>query len=488
MKKREIFIVIAVILFGLIYNEVKSGGDFEIRFFEGCNVSPRHLVDKRNPHDYTREEIRYTVDEVAGLEIENSAGSISVERSGEDGGSMLIQPLVRVYHRSKSKADKIAKDIKFKVRTVSVTETAEAENTGAEQPADASRNDKLKVRIVVLPEEGFPYRRVRVHFKVIIPEGIDLDLWNRYGDIDIDGTGKNIVLDCKYGDVTVKNIAQLPQRKLKIRHRYGDVYLSQIKNAVDLTTKYSRLKVDNLTALKLDCAYTRATIEEIEKDVNVDNASHSSIKLKKAQKVAIDARSTRIKLDGVAEGVTVENSHNYIYLDNIRGDVLVKGRDCKIKLADIVCDNLVIRNSYDYVGLKRITAKTIDLVLDHGRLDLAFDRVDERISIKNTHSRIRMWYPENVNPAFNVNLRHGDIRNRTQVEMDVLKERGKTTLNSGDFDGKPEISITSSYGDIELNRFTPEIAEKPAKPEKAEKTVLPEKPEKPAPKAEKEKQ
>lgn len=487
MKKREIFIVIAVILFGLIYNEVKTGGDIEISFFEGCNVSPRHLVDKRHPHDYNREEIRYSLDKVAAVEIENSAGSISVERTGENGGEIVIQPMVRVYHRTESRAEKISRDITIKSRTLVINESAETRDnsTAAEQPANASQLEKL--RIVVLPEEDFPYRRVRVHFNVKIPEGIDLDLWNRYGNIDIDNCGKNINLDNKYGDVSVKNITPLTpgersRKKLKIRHRYGDVDLSQIKRAVDLTSRYSRLKAYNISALELDCAYTRATIEEIEKDVNVENASHSSIKLKNAQKVTIDGRSTRIKLDGVTNGVNVENSHNYIYMDNIQGNILVKARNCKIKLADVVSDSIVLRNSYDYVGLKRIIAKNIDLVLDHGRLDLAFDRVDQRINIKNTHSRIRIWYPETVTPAFNLSLRHGKVINRTQVEMDVLTEREQTTFSSGEFDGTPEIIVTNTYGNVEFNRFTPLPVEKP------EKTVLPEKPETPLPKAEKEKQ
>ena len=76
MKKREIFIVIVLIAFGIIYNSYKSG-DFEISFYEGCSVDSRSLLDKRSLTRFVQEEIRCPHDHIKKIEIENLAGSIT---------------------------------------------------------------------------------------------------------------------------------------------------------------------------------------------------------------------------------------------------------------------------------------------------------------------------------------------------------------------------------------------------------------------------
>ena len=57
MKKKEILIVIVVIAFGVIYNFVKSG---DVRFYSGCSVGSRELLDRKHPVSFFQEEIEFT--------------------------------------------------------------------------------------------------------------------------------------------------------------------------------------------------------------------------------------------------------------------------------------------------------------------------------------------------------------------------------------------------------------------------------------------
>jgi hypothetical protein len=445
MKKRDIFIVIVVIAFGVIYNAFESG-DFTIDF-EGCSYDSKSLMDKRSPNDFPLEEIIH--EDIQTLEIENPAGSIRILKSGEQDSKIRILPVVRVYHKRKSRAREIARDIKVSTRI--------------------KEDGGKKLLVTGLPNEDFPYRRARILIKVYLPEPgeVDLDLWNRYGDLEINECGKNITVNMKDGDMVVKRIG--PEgNPVKIRHRYGKVTLLDIQRPVDLFSKYSRLKVGNVHSLKLDCSNARATVSNVEKETNVDHASYAYLTMNNLHDVTVDARLTRIKLDDVKGQVRIKNSNQSIYLDNIEGNVFVKARDCRLKMDRVTADTVVVNNSYDRVQMNGLNAKTVDVVLKNGRLDMEFLKVEERINIKNKHSRITLKYPESLKPYFTIEVRHGDIYNNTPIEMKILEEKTWKKINTANHEEKPQIIVNNSYGNVHLYNSSGTV-EKEKKEKKAEK-------------------
>jgi hypothetical protein len=454
MKKREIFIVIALIAFGIIYNAYKTG-DIEIGFYEGCSVDSTSLLDKNHLNTFPQEEIRYSHDDVKKIEIENPAGDIIVEKApeGEYENSIRIIPEIRVYHRNKDQAHKIYKEIKISTRTIDsdTTKKIDKESAGTEQ-----EQTQKKLHIIVAPDEAFPYRRARVQFKLIIPQTVELDLWNRYGDIDIDNCGKNISLNGKYGDIRVRHV----NSQVKIRHRYGIAVVEDIRDAVDLTSRYSKIKIEDVAALKLNCSNARMTIEGVKNETEIDNASHSLITMKDSRKVTIDARYTRIKLENINDGVSIKNSHENIYMKNIKGNVRVKARHCKIILEGAVSDMVDIANSYDPIRLEGLSARSVGIMLDNGRLDIAFDRIEESVNIKNTYSRISLEYPPSIQPLFSIHVRHGRIVNQTSIQMAILEERGRVSVKAGTMEGKPQMIIDNSYGDVLLKNSAARTEEK----------------------------
>jgi hypothetical protein len=454
MKKREIFIVIVLIAFGIIYNSYKSG-DIEISFYEGCSVDSRSLLDKRSPNHFVQEEIRCSYDEIKKIEIENPAGSIEVEKQSAVEGKgdskseienenkiekmIRIIPEIHVYHRDGEKAQEIYKKIKIKTRTYDMVEAEESAGTEA-------KPKYKKLHITVAPGESFPYRRVRVHFKLIIPGSLELDLWNRYGNMEINGCGKNISLNGKYGDIRVRHI----DSNLKIRHRHGNAAVEDIKDAVDLDSRYSKIRIKDVSQLQLDCSHSRVFIAGVKKETNIDHAAYSVIKLEDSRKITLDGKHTKITMENIEEGASVKNSHETIYMRNVRGNVQVKARHCKVVVKQVVSDEVVIKNSYGSVRCDEISAKNVTIMLKNGKLDIAFDRIEEQINIRNRYSRIRLKYPQSLQPLFSIHVRHGSIVNRTPVEMAILKEGSGAAVNAGTMEGKPGISIENTYGDVFL--------------------------------------
>lgn len=457
MKKREIFIVIVLIAFGILYNFYKSG-DIEISFYEGCSVDSRSLLDKRSLTRFVQEEIRCSHDQIKKIEIENPAGSITVEKnstveSKADSESEIenenkientirIVPEIHVYHRDAAKAQEIYKRIKIESRTYDLVEGEEPGPTAG----TGSNPTYKKLHITVSPEESFPYRRVRVHFKLTIPESAELDLWNRYGNMEINGCGKNISLNGKYGDIRVRHI----DSNLKIRHRHGNAAVEDIKDAVDLSSRYSKIKIKDVSQLKLNCSHSRVFIAGVKKETDIDHAAYSVITMEDSQKITIDGRHTKIKMENIEEGASVKNSHETIYMRNVKGNVQVKARHCKVVVKQAVSDKVVVKNSYGSVWCDEISAKNVTIMLNNGKLDIAFDRIEERINIRNRYSRIRLEYPQALQPLFSIHVRHGSIVNQTPLEMAILKERSGADVNASTMEGKPEISIDTTYGDVFL--------------------------------------
>jgi hypothetical protein len=430
MKKRDLIIVIVVLAFGMIYNFVESG---EIVFSEGCSFSNRALRDRQHPNPFPREEMTFDAADVKKIEIDNRAGGIEIVKAEDD--TISISPEVRVYHRKKDRAQKIEKDIE-------ITSSIDGGDT---------------LKIAIKPDERFPYTRVRVYFKVTVPENTELDMWNRFGDIDITGVGKKIKADGKHGDVKIRNV----DSDLKVRHRHGKVILRNIKGAVDLSSRHSRISIENIVELKLNTAHAIVAIEKVEKMSEID-ISHSRFAFQHGNGLKLAGRHNRLKLQNITNGVKVTDSHSSISLKDAGGDINIKGRHSGIRLERVAAGEVVIRDSYDYVTIEDISAKSLDVLMSHGRLTLDLRAIEERINIKAKHTTLRLSYPQSIQPLFNIELVYGNLKNRTDTEFTVLKERHRLRLNS--IEGSPGIIINNKYGDLYLNHNSLKPIT-PAKPE-----------------------
>jgi DUF4097 and DUF4098 domain-containing protein YvlB len=443
MKKRDIIIVIAAIAFGLIYNAVKSG-DFDIRFHKGVPVATWQLKDKSYPNNFAGEEIQYA--QVDKIEIRNIAGDIEVEKAALNANEtsdpgIRIYPFIRVYHRNKRKAEEISK--KIKINTVLATETVESDNL-------PGKKEKKKVRIEVKSMEDFPLRRARVRFKLVIPETVELNLRNRYGDMEIDGCGTNISLDGKHGDISVKHV----DSAVEINHKNGRVVVTDVQNNVHLSSRNSRIRINNVSDLKLDCYLANLDISQVENKVNIENAAYSTITMEEGNEFSAACRHTKIKLKNIKNNVQIKNSHQSITMRKIKGNIHINANNCRINLDEITSGNVVIKNAHKYVNIDKISAENLDILMSEGDLDIAFDQIKEKLNIKNRHSKVTLIYPSSVRPVFNIQARYGSVTNRTSEELSVLKERGQELVTSSHLEGKPEITINTTYGDVWLETRT----------------------------------
>ena len=416
MKRKEILLIIAVIAFGVIYNFVKSG---DIRFYSGCSVGSRELLDRKHPVRFIQKEIEFPAGTIGKIKINNPAGDIEVEKSKDD--SILVKPVIRVYHKNKDRAQEICGTVQVSTR-----------KTGK------------KIVIGVDSDERFPYRRVRVGFKCLIPEDVELDLKNRYGDIDIKDAGQDIKIDESHGNLFIKNI----DSTLKVKSHHGRLRLYDIKDQIELSSNHSRIKIKNVASIIVKCSHANLYINDVKEETEIIYASYSLLDIEKANYLYIDAKHTKINLENIKEGVKINNSHAPIYMKDITGNINIKAKQCKIALDNVISDYLTIKNSYNDIDIEDISGKNLNLLLKNGDLTIAFDNIEEGINIKTEHADVELEYPNPVKPAFNITSKNGRIINRTAAELTVLEENQKRMVNIPE--GKPQIIIDTLYGDVIL--------------------------------------
>lgn len=426
MKKREIILVIAVIAFGVTYNSIKTG---DIRFYSGCSPDSRELLDKRFPVEFPQKELQYVVKEtdaaaIRKLKINNPAGDIEVGKSIDN--IIRITPVIRVYHKDKDKAGDISGDIKL-----------------------ITRENGEEISIDVESNERFPYNRVRLGFKCLVPAKVELELKNRYGNIDINDTGQDINIDARYGDVFVKNV----ESPLNVKSYSGLVRLYDIKGDIQLDSNYSRVKIRNTTSLKLKCTHANLVIADVKEGIEITRSSYCDLEIENAGRLNIDAKHTKLKLEKITGGVVLANTYEPISMTNIQGDININAKQCRINVTNAVGDFLVVQNSYSDVVIDGFSGKTLDANLKNSELDVTFENIREKISINTSYADVTLKYPGTVGPAFDINSVNGKIFNSTTAKLTVQEEREKRWLKIQE--GKPQITIDAKYADVFLKNITP---------------------------------
>ncbi|HLP49207.1 MAG TPA: DUF4097 family beta strand repeat-containing protein [Candidatus Kapabacteria bacterium] len=425
MKKREIILIVAAIAFGIIYNSVKSG---DIHFTSGCSPDSRGLLDRKNPVEFPQKEIQYIHKEsdivsIRQIKINNPAGDIEVGKSIDN--IIRITPVIRVYHQDKKEAGDIYKHIRLLTQ-----------ETGG------------KVTIDVEAGEKFPYRRVRLSFKCLIPDGVELDLKNRYGNIDINDAGQNLIIDQRYGDLFIKNVAS----SLNVKNDNGLVRLYDINGDIQLDSSHSRVKIKNIPSLKLECSHADLYITDVKEGITVSDAGYSDFEIENTGRLNVEARHTEMKLANIKGGVVVTDTHGSLFLADIQGDIDIKARQCRIDVNKAMGDFLIVKDSYNDVVIDGFSGKVMDAQLEHGELNVSFENITERLSIKTSYADVTLKYPGSVRPAFNINSSNGKILNNTTAQLNILEDKEKHSLIT--LEGKPQIIIDTQYADVSLKNTT----------------------------------
>ena len=86
---------------------------------------------------------------------------------------------------------------------------------------------------------------------ILVPADIYLELANKYGNIYVETTNRDLRIDLDYGDISLGNI----NAKLNLDMSYSEGAISGIKDG-DIFLSYSDLEMEDANALRIDMKYS----------------------------------------------------------------------------------------------------------------------------------------------------------------------------------------------------------------------------------------
>lgn len=401
MKKRDLFIVVFAVAFGLLYQFFKDG---DVKFFEGCSVKKHNLRDKGYPNRSKLKDV--VLKGVSAISIRNPAGSISLNTA--EGEETEIKIFSIIYSKRKKIAEKIAKNISALIEKKEST-----------------------AHITISNGENFPYSRVRININIAVPSEVNLDIKNRYGDIIINVPSNKTVINEKYGDIKIL----YPVNNLELSCRYSKVKVNDIIEGCNISSsKYSYFEISGSGSLNIKTSYSKLFIN------NYDTKKEISIK-------GLTSKFSFSKIE--ASDLNIKNSNGRIYLENIKVDSSkIISNNCKINIDKMISGDTIIKNSYAGVKINELKGDSINILIKNLDMNFYIGKSINTVNISAKYSDIDLFLKKDISPFFDINATYGEIKNNTSLAFLTSKEKHKIRLSGG---GKaPKIVIFSNYSDIKL--------------------------------------
>jgi hypothetical protein len=314
----------------------------------------------------------YIVNSDAGINIDNSYGTIFVTTWDED--KIEIDVLIKVSGDSEKWVNqKLAGiDVDFIALKTMVTAKTTFENANTKSNG---RNNNFEV-----------------NYTIKIPRNGTVKLNNKYGNISTTDLFSITDINCKYGKI---NLGKLNGNSNTILIGYcSNSTIAYLKNGA-VTSKYSELKMDEVS--KLDLVSDYSEIEIIEGNDVKYNSKYGSVKIQKVN--SLDANG------------------NYLTID-----------------IGSLSNQLKLNTKYSSVSVNAIQAKANNIAIVAG------------------YTGVNLGFQPNYVFDFDVTVKYADFKYDKELDINSREDTNYTKKVSGFYKkkGVNNITITSDYGNVKL--------------------------------------
>jgi hypothetical protein len=412
MKKKEIVIVVLLMIFGFIYNAVQKNKIKFIDDFSGY-LNERRLIGTHYAEYPQKGMVFPAPDKIA---IDNPAGEIIIDKSTD--GQVHLLTSFRVYYEDKADVEKISQNARFHAEI--------NENT---------------LNISGDYGSAFPYKRLRIRFELLVPEGVMLSVLNHEGTISIRRSGKDIYVKQENGNVFLEDNPSSAQ----IEIRGGNLDVKNIAGNVTIDAMQGDILLQNASALHLKGRHGNYVLNKIKANAYIEHA-YGDVSLDGAGQAEIFGRHSKLAVRNIENGLTLSNAFDGIFIENVKGDVQLDGRSSKMEIRHVNAKDMVIENSFADIVIADCAGENLNVRLKNGNLDFLGTTIADRLNIEARQADITLSLGALSDPTFNIKTISGRIFNQSSIALDIFQEKDESYANrSGQ---KPEIIINDNYGDI----------------------------------------
>ncbi|NIM59433.1 MAG: hypothetical protein GTO16_10900 [Candidatus Aminicenantes bacterium] len=428
MKAKEIVLLILIIVVGVTFYHAHTGKiyiDFDDHIFFDHEKFVYEEFQEFNPPF------------PAQLHVSNAHGDIEIQGTDEERITVSFEKVI--WRRNEAQAKEIADELKMIID-----------------------KDTQKLTISTNRNE-FRRRNFRTSFKISVPAGIDIDVKNSYGTVKAIKVGKShiknrhgkiiasdiareLTIENSYKNIEVRNV----QSDCKIEGKYADVFVSDVKGKTQINHRYGRIRVENISQdVKIDGYHSGIYGENLMESVDI-TTSYKKIALFNVGPTKIRARHSPVEVDGAKEHVDIEDNYSKVNVDNLKGDLIVNGKNLGVYGNTIVGQKIHVTSSYRNIELSEFSGKTT-IFLEHGAIVLDPSPLTHPIEAIGKYADINFYWPLREKYPFEAKAKNGDIKWRLPEEISIQEEDHMSIVKAFlEEKEKPSISLSTSYRTIRI--------------------------------------
>lgn len=339
-----IFLMVVIVVFGLIANQVErvnwSGIRDQINFDDGD--FPPIFGQNFNFNDHLEEKFPAG----ASLKIIDNRGAIGVHPSDDNNITVVVRK--RIGADNQEDADKYNGQTKPTITTIGGLVTVDAKVEGAgDHP-------------------------VETDLDISVPRKAPVSVVSRHGDVTIVDRDANVDLSTQHGDTSVENIT-------------GNVKISQEKGSV---------KVEQVTGdVHVDGRVNEVAVSDVKGALQLDGEFQESVKLERISKT-VTFKSSRTDMEFSRIEGSLDLDSDELHADQITGPLHLLTRSKNIRLEDVSGD-VRLQNDNGAVELGMRTVGNVQIDNRNGEVQLSLpDKAGFRVDARTREGEVQSDFAE----------------------------------------------------------------------------------------------
>jgi hypothetical protein len=428
MKAKEIILLILIIAVGVTFYHAHTGKIY-------IDIDDHIFFDHEKfvYEEFQELEPPFPIQ----LKVINAHGDIEIQGTDEERISVSFEKVI--WRRNEEQAKEVADELKMII-----------DKDAHQLTISTSRNE-------------FRRRNFRTNFRISLPGGTDIDVKNSYGTVKTVKVGntniKNrhgkiiasdiageLIIENSYKDIEIDNV----QSDCRIEGKHADVFVNGVKGKAQIDHQYGKVRLENISQdVKIDGSHSGVYGENLMGSVEI-TTSYKKIALFDVGPTKIRARHSPVEVQGAREYVDIENNYSKVIVDNLRGDLVVDGKNLGVYGKTIVGQKIYITSSYRNVELSEFSGKTT-ILLEHGEIVLNPSPLTHPIEVKGKYADIKFYWPLGEKYPFEATAKNGDIKWRLPDEISIQEEDHISIVKAFlEEKEKPSIFLSTSYSTIRV--------------------------------------
>ena len=266
---------------------------------------------------------------------------------------------------------------------------------------------------------------INVNYTILIPEGIEVEINNKYGNVSAADITKNTTIGCTHGEISVDSV----KGNLETRNSYGDIDVSNVLGDTKIYNRNGNIDVKGVNSLKIENEYADITVKDVKSNAEITN------------------KNGNIKLDNVGGNAVIDTKYSEVDVINVSGSLRLSDENGNISIKDIG-KGINIENKYGNISI--INPKDSVTISDkNGNITLeSSEALKGNVDIVNEYGDIDLSIPKSQEGNFSIYTKYGNIN--SSLNLNIKKDTNEESIEQKIGNKNTNINIRNRNGSISI--------------------------------------